>query len=246
MLASAPGLTSLQLLAPLQPSWLPDLAEVPNLARFSGSVAPGTHAALHTLRLERSDLLADDDVVALSYLPKLQRLSLRGWPAARSLPPLDHLDLRALQLMLGDSPRDRRCEVKLGDLPCVERLSVTSPRGFLLVQLGFAPALRHLQVSGMAWSNFGLRLETLSTTVGQFGDLSDETWANLGTLVLRGRGTVRPLGLPAGAAHLSVRGLYDDPEQPVSGWIAVLTPDSDRRTWSMARGVRLPAHLRVC
>lgn len=245
VLASAPGLTGLRMLAPLQPSWLPNLVEVPKLERFFGSTIPSPHPALHTLRLERADLLTDDDLLALSDLPKLHRLSLRGWPAARELRGLEDLDLRALELMLGEFPRGGRREVRLGDFPCVERLAVTCRQGFLLVELGFAPALRHLQVSGMACSKFGLRLETLSTTVGQFGDLSYETWANLGTLILRGRGTVRPLGLPAAAAHLSVRGLYDDPEQPISGWIAVLTPDSDRRTWSMARGVRPPAHLRV-
>jgi len=246
VLASAPCLASLRTQTPLQLSWLPDLQEVPNLARLSCSAVPGPHPTLHTLRLERADLLADGDIVALATLPKLQRLSIQGWPAARSLPPLEHLDLRTLQLGLEAARRGPTHQIQLGDLPHVERLAVTSAEGFLDVHVGFAPGLRHLQCSGAPWSMFGLRLETYFASAGQLGDLPAETWAGLKVFILQGRSNVRPFFLPSGASHLSSRGLFDATEHGRSGWIQVLLPESDPRTWPQERGARLPAELRVC
>lgn len=245
VLASAPGLTSLRMLAPLQPSWLPDLAEVPNLARYFGSAIPSPLPALHTLRLERADLLDDDSLRGLLALPSLRRLSLQRWPAGRSLDWLTGLDLRVLQVLVAPGS-GRPAAVALPDLPGVERLSVTATEGPLDLRLGGTPSLRHLQVSGRLPRLPGVTLRTLHVHQAELERVPPTTWAMLRTLVVQLSGSVQELELPAHATPLALVGVFDHPDRPGLAALAVLSRLPGTSSWGPRRPGRLPADLRVC
>lgn len=130
--------------------------------------------------------------------------------------------------------------------PRVERLSVTSAGGPLDLRLGAAPALRHLQVPGRLPALDGLRLETLQLSQAELGRVPPATWGALQTALVQLTGAVTSLGLPAGAEHLDLVGVFDHPDRPGQASLAVLSRLPGASLWGPRRPGRLPANLRVC